>query len=139
MMIIWVSSRLDFLLIEAINANSALQLRKAIALAPRGERAQWLLCIQAMGTATKNRATFMGKMMNHWTGLWVADFQSHIGNQLAKYSVHLTSISFFFGVCLVVLDSLRLFLGLNQRSSVVLNQVSGGTLVAFWVLWKWLV
>jgi hypothetical protein len=133
MMIIWVSSRLDFLLIEAINANSALQLRKAIALAPRGERAQWLLCIQAMGTATKNRATFMGKMMNHWTGLWVADFQSHIGNQLAKYSVHLTSISFFFGVCLVVLDSLRLFLGLNQRSSVVLNQVSGGTLVAFWV------
>ena len=55
-----------WILIEAINANSALQLRKAIALAPRGERAQWLLCIQAMGTATKNRATFMGKMMNHW-------------------------------------------------------------------------
>eukprot|EP00435_Cladocopium_sp_Y103_P062636 s587_g24.t1 len=34
------------IVMKAINANSALQLRKAIALAPRGERAQWLLCIQ---------------------------------------------------------------------------------------------
>lgn len=34
------------IVMKAINANSALQLRKAVALAPRGERAQWLLCIQ---------------------------------------------------------------------------------------------
>ncbi|CAE7429940.1 cnot9, partial [Symbiodinium sp. CCMP2456] len=34
------------IVMKAINANSALQLRKAVALAPRGERAQWLLRIQ---------------------------------------------------------------------------------------------
>ncbi|CAJ1415594.1 unnamed protein product, partial [Effrenium voratum] len=34
------------IVMKAINANSALQLRKAVALAPRSERAQWLLRIQ---------------------------------------------------------------------------------------------
>lgn len=34
------------IVMKAINANSALQLRRAVALAPRGERAQWLLRIQ---------------------------------------------------------------------------------------------
>lgn len=34
------------IVMKAINANSALQLRRAVALAPRGERALWLLRIQ---------------------------------------------------------------------------------------------
>lgn len=63
---------------QAINANSALQLRKAVALAPRGERAQWLLCIQVWdgwtvsawtGVDRKHRWTGGGFLRDVWNGL----------------------------------------------------------------------
>ena len=87
-MIIWVSTRLDEFL--GHQCQQRLTAAESHCLG-----AAWRTCTVAVvhpgdGNSNKKQGNFHGENDEplDWTGLWVADFQSHIGNQLAKYLVH---------------------------------------------------